>query len=642
VGLRADARDPHGWRQLPNLQRPGAVVSGIDAVIEPVGFGPVAPTWAGRRQRLGRHASSWSDQDWYLRPLPQDLDPAYFNAAPRDQQTAGLRDNERILLEHLHPEHPQLVTSLPGHHPRAFVERPGRAPQGVPMGAELLWIHTGGAICTVTWRGQVQLESAPEEGTVWVALELPGQTLSWDDVQRLRREAPPGSIGPGSRAGGSIQPAGAEKTMLFLKTMAGPMEPSSQPALPFMRAAAGAPMSPAEMRAARFTATPFARPRPAAMQPAAAMPPAAPSRPAGPLPAPMPPAAPSRPAGPLPPAMPPAARTRPAGPLPASMPPVAQPAAAMPLSQVAPPPTAAAIARTVGERVMQAGGLPREEPAPASAPMSRPGVQPAVEERVALHFVWLDPGSVRRVRRHAPWRPLLEALEGQPLDKEIDDPAFAKEPMDIEDRREVFAILAHAEATGAQGLHDALAAAVREDGRYVPPLRLAAGELIFPFDEVKTLKAMISVVTPFAGQDEALRAEMATAQELFKLADLPGSPAVADALAARIREAWARGKRGLPQGYLEAQTERALLEGRCYQRRRLLGGKHLRALWQPAGAQELAPAYLPAEIAEGLPLYQRFRARLVVELHQQIDQYEVHPIALRVLALARVTPLRRR
>jgi hypothetical protein len=39
-------------------------------------------------------------------------------------------------------------------------------------------------------------------------------------------------------------------------------------------------------------------------------------------------------------------------------------------------------------------------------------------------------------------------------------------------------------------------------------------------------------------------------------------------------------------------------------------------------------------------MFQRFKARLIAELHLTVDQNETHPAALRVLALARLAPRR--
>jgi hypothetical protein len=93
-----------------------------------------------------------------------------------------------------------------------------------------------------------------------------------------------------------------------------------------------------------------------------------------------------------------------------------------------------------------------------------------------------------------------------------------------------------------------------------------------------------------------------------------------------------------PTGYLQEQSERALLEGRCYQRRDVLGSPHLRALLQPIGASERVPVYLLASLARQLPLYPSFRARVIAEVHPKVDRYEAHSVALRALALVHAMP----
>lgn len=65
--------------------------------------------------------------------------------------------------------------------------------------------------------------------------------------------------------------------------------------------------------------------------------------------------------------------------------------------------------------------------------------------------------------------------------------ALAREPMDVEDRREIFEILAQGESIDDQGLNEALSGAVREGGKFVLAV-LAAGELRFDFDELGDLE----------------------------------------------------------------------------------------------------------------------------------------------------------
>ena len=265
----------------------------------------------------------------------------------------------------------------------------------------------------------------------------------------------------------------------------------------------------------------------------------------------------------------------------------------------------------------------------------------------ALDLLFFDADSLPRVRRVPAWKALLAALEDRPLDADEDDADAAKEPGVIEDRREILEILLRGEPTDGAALDEVLGRAVREDGRFLAPIVLLAGDLATPFDEIETLKATVTTVTPLAGNDENLRASVAVAKEFLALPGLASSPAVADGLTARVREAFAQGKRAVQPGYLEAQTERTLVEQRRYQHRRVLGGRRQRALFHVFdGGSTVKPpphvAYLPETVADRLPVSARFKVRVVARVHLPLDQYEQGSLALEVLALARlVTPPRR-
>jgi hypothetical protein len=291
------------------------------------------------------------------------------------------------------------------------------------------------------------------------------------------------------------------------------------------------------------------------------------------------------------------------------------------------------------------------DPAPAEAPSKPPPASEALAPSELAELLWFDPQSVARIRRKAEWRPILDDLEKAPLDPDLDDPAFAKDPTEVEDRREVFEILVRAAPLRAESLEGALARSARDDGKFVPALTLVTGELELPFDEVAALRATVTTVSPLMGQDDALKASVQAAKEFLTTPGLMSAPAVAEGLTKRIEDAFAQGKRVVPAGYLEAQRERALLEQRQYQRRAVFGGKHVRGLLRMEGAEATArtakqapagpppvPAYLPDDIAEALPMYPRFRVRMVVELRLAADRYESHAAALRVLAIARSAP----
>jgi hypothetical protein len=279
--------------------------------------------------------------------------------------------------------------------------------------------------------------------------------------------------------------------------------------------------------------------------------------------------------------------------------------------------------------------------APSSPRASSPAPRPATrtDQRELLQILWLDAESMPRIRKKAPWRSILDELDEEgTIDPDAEDPKLAKDPGEIEDRRDVFAILAKGEPVEGEGVNEALAAGVRDDGRHVPGLSLVAGELTFPFDELETLKATLTTVAPLVGTDENLKAVVEGAKDFLKTPELRSAPGVAEGLTTRLRDGFAQGRRAVAPGYLDAQTERALLDQRCYQRREVFGGPHLRALLATPGSTSPVPVYLPEGVAKKLPLYQRFRARLIAEVQLAVDQYESHPAALRALAVARLCP----
>jgi hypothetical protein len=586
VGVPRSARDAEGRMILPTLYRPGAAARAVHAAVEPVGFGPIAPSWPERRDRLGT-AASWSFRDIASRPLPEGMDLGYFNAAPRDQHLRVLSGTERISLENLHPEHAQLVTTLPGYAPQATLEGRRTGPVAIAMRADTLWIDADRSLCTLTFRGFIPLEAAHEQGQV---------------VVRADR----------------VRPAEGEAALLALAKARVPPELQMTSDLPLSAPQAVRPVLPF---------TPSVPATPAAVRDSALIPaPALHEVQRTPEPSPWASGAP-RPEIALPPAVPLPAR------------PAAVPGALEASNAASAAPATALRAEPL------AAGPALEEAAPA----------PRTEIAEAIELVWYDAESVPSIRKKAEWRPLLDALERVPLDPDVDDPAFTKDPMQIEDRREIFEVIAHASPLDPDGLDAALARCLRDDGKFVPALALFTGELELPFDELASLRATLTTVSPLAGADEALKGAIQAAKEFLATPGLMSAPAVAEGLTKRIEDAFAQGKRVVATGYLEAQRERALLEQRQYQRRSVLGGKHLRGLLRPSGAEPAAgvrlgsggkqagavPVYLPESIAEELPMYPRFRARVIAVLRLAADRYETHPAALRALALARlVTPPR--
>ena len=583
-----------------------------------------------------------------------------------------LRADERLLLENLHAEHPRLLTRLPGVRPFAFLDRLG-APQRLGFEADTLWIDTARALCTLTFRVAIPLRSEGEQGTVLVLLAQPGQEPTWADIPP--RRLPLISIedlavgdeieGPIDDVEGPIDdpdPAGDDdsdfegENQASLPTQRPPaltlpfdlsLVDLKLPELPFpARAEAPTPPPPpseTKVTAQASTALPF-RASPAAIVTTST----SASAPIAP------------PSTALAPPIPPPRRSEPSH---FTSQPITAPPPPMPSSPGASPmhasgvffASAAAAAASepwftrVPEPALQSVAVAVPLPTPASVKASAP-VTPAPTQRAssprtepegAIQLVFYDPESMPRIRRTPRWRTILLDLEKRPPDPDLEDPAFANNPSEVEDRREIFEVLARGAPCIAIEINEALVAAVRDDGKLVSPLLLASGELQLPFDEIETLRATVTTVTPLAGNDESLRASIDIAKQFLAIPGLTTAPAVAEGLTARIREAWNQGKRMVAPGYLDAQTERALTEQRHYQRRTVFGGAHLRALLHCGGSSPI-PTYLRESVAKVLPLYSRFKVRVVVEVHLQIDPYETNQAALRGLALARVSPLPKR
>ena len=652
--------DPYGAVALPNLTAPGARV-GINVGLEPTAFGPLGARWPGRLTRLGRHADAVSPARWHEQPLPPDLDMGYFQVAPPDQQAPLLNGGERIILENLHPEHPRLEATVPVIHPRAQVTGPG-GERSASLRCDTLWIDTSGGLCAMTYRGQVLLGSPTEQGRVVVTLDDPDEAAPISVHTVAGGDALTGTLAMDEAAPPPPQGRRPAATLPFVMSERPGGAPKAQPVggLPFRMSglAVPTPLPPPSVARARDGNDPGPGPRRAR----AARP--APRRGHASCPrsrrAARPSCSPAAGAHHRAPADAGAtgAGERPLVPAPTrdgpGAVPVAGPGAGTiapvtgPLAQMGPAPgdfRAAGSGSLLASNA--AAGVTNEMRGAARAPEpsraligSAPAPRAAPREPAdAVDLVFFDTASLPRIRRVPAWKKLLAKLDDRPLASGEDDPAAAGDPVGVEDRREILEILVHAEPGDAAGLDEALGRAVDESGRFFAPLLLLAGEIQTPFDEVETLKSTVTTVTPLIGNDEGLRATVEVAKEFLKLPGLSSSPAVTEGLTGRVRDAFNGGKRSVPAGYLDAQTERALLEQRFYQKRRVLGGPRQRALFQflPASSgAKVHVVYLPDDVGMKLPMYARFKVRMIARVQLPLDQYEQGTLALEALALARL------
>ncbi|WP_437510431.1 DUF2169 domain-containing protein [Sorangium sp. So ce1099] len=248
VGIPANAApDARGLRPAPSLLPPGVEPRGPAEPLPPAGFGPIAPSWPERAAKLRRHAPTFGHGSWAEWPLPEDIDPGYFNVAPPDQQLDQLVAGERIVLAHLHPRYAHLATALEAVIPHAALLRGDSGPQEMRLRCDTLWIDADRGICTLTWRGAVPLRHPAEDVTVVVTAERPRREQDVADTL-LPQGAPAARAGVsaladtgapelGPREGGVA--ADPETTLVPVLRAAGPSG-----ALPFV-APGALPVAPA-------------------------------------------------------------------------------------------------------------------------------------------------------------------------------------------------------------------------------------------------------------------------------------------------------------------------------------------------------------------------------------------------------------
>ncbi|MBK8256701.1 MAG: DUF2169 domain-containing protein [Polyangiaceae bacterium] len=160
--------DTWGRCTLPNLVPVGQNSTTPHDPIEPVGFGPIAAHWPSRAVRLSSLGRPFHPETWSREPLPERLDPAFFNVAPRDQQLAMLDGTESLLLLHLHRQHASLATRLAPIQLRAVVHWAGGGAQELPLACDTLLIDADRGLAILTFRGQVALDHPSRRGRVLV------------------------------------------------------------------------------------------------------------------------------------------------------------------------------------------------------------------------------------------------------------------------------------------------------------------------------------------------------------------------------------------------------------------------------------------------------------------------------------------
>lgn len=583
VGKRIDAPpDVFGLISIPNLQPVKTIVTKGSDTFAPVGYGPIAPSWPGRKQHLERLSGRFSPVGWQERPLPENFDFDYFQAAPPDQQLAMIRPDEPLVLENLHPVHSHLETRLPGVCPRAVVHRASGEREDVTLVADTLWIDTDRGIVCVVWRGSIGLRHPTEAGLVGVALMEP---IIESIDESLVVTIPPGIV---------------DEDELASMTKVAPFGTKPKgPVVPFV--GANVPERPTNpVRSKDDGALPFG---PSGLS---GIPPAPIAMGQITLPAQSPTSSPTMPEIKLT---------------------VAHPVAMA--AYMPPPPPVSIAAGSVTEPSVW-GSVASSDSPTARESTDRSSIEViSNQSRKFLQLLWCDTDSIVRMRSSRMWRAFFEELD-QARQTELRNTTN-------EASHTAFELLAKVPPTCAEGIDKAFDEAIGEHEQLAAPIVILAGELELPFDELETLKAAMSTALPLiTPADEQLKAAVTIAKEFVQTPGLSPAPAVSEGLTARIREAFVKEKKEMPADYLDAQIERVLLSGRHYQKREVFGGIFVRCLLWLQGKRNAITGYLPAEASTTLPIWKRIRARVIAEVHPAQDQYEASARALKVVATGRV------
>lgn len=89
-------------KPLPNTEERKRSISSPDKKYRPMAFGPVGRGWQPRAALAGTYDQHWLDNIFPF--LPPDFDPAYYQAAPKDQQVPYPQGGEPVILSNLTPE----------------------------------------------------------------------------------------------------------------------------------------------------------------------------------------------------------------------------------------------------------------------------------------------------------------------------------------------------------------------------------------------------------------------------------------------------------------------------------------------------------------------------------------------------------
>ncbi|HEY4120090.1 MAG TPA: DUF2169 domain-containing protein, partial [Byssovorax sp.] len=214
-------------------------------------FGPVSKRWPARARRLG--ATSAAALEGAVIVVPENIDWAYFHAAPADQQVPWIAPLDEITIEVAGAG--VLALRVPAALPRAVVVEAGRAPATLVLRPDTVAIDADAALAHVVYRGRSVLAGDPRAARV--ELEEPS-----DPLAGTLQDAEGTGDGASTRAIPDAEVASlrARYALPFRGGSASTPPPADGPRAP-MRSSSGetAAIDPSELAALRPSSFPFAQ-----------------------------------------------------------------------------------------------------------------------------------------------------------------------------------------------------------------------------------------------------------------------------------------------------------------------------------------------------------------------------------------------
>ena len=253
-------------------------------------------------------------------------------------------------------------------------------------------------------------------------------------------------------------------------------------------------------------------------------------------------------------------------------------------------------------------------------------VTPIVESslpsaRGIVELLWMSPAAAALARQHDAWKSLAGSEPQSQAEADVQQA----------DRQLLISVLHHGSTTNTEDLRQQMLQAAQSMGGYKAPLALLGGEMRFAFDAAATLKATVTALAPHAIGDDKLAPVLKSVNELMSADWMQDADDAAHNLTAKLRAAASN----VNTTELDVEVRRSLLRRRAYRKQSLFGEDHIVAQLRPSGLSERIPCYLPARLAETMPMFEQLKANLLAEAHLRQDQYESHDIALRIMALGR-------